>query len=101
MGGLGPPNFFYIFEAPCRAAFQAFSKANLQTNNILTNNKNKIHFHSIISIYKILELYVNRLSFPCTVCEIVVGHNPWTIDLNNSTNICSQSDVSDYNSNIK
>jgi hypothetical protein len=35
------------------------------------------------------------------VCEFVVGDNPWTINLNNSTHICSQSDVSDYNSNTK
>ena len=34
-------------------------------------------FHSIISIHTILQLYVNKLSFHCPVCEIVVaGDNP-------------------------
>ena len=55
----------------------------------LVRSNNAKHFPSIISIYMIaiLHLYVNRLSFHCTVCEIVVGDHPSTINLNNSTHI--------------
>jgi hypothetical protein len=83
-----------------RTAFLAFSKANSQTNNISTNNKqNKFpldyfHLQDPSTVRKQTEL-------PLHCVRNCSGSQPWIMDLNHSTHICSQSDVSDYNSNIK
>jgi hypothetical protein len=39
LGALGPHIIFYIFEAPGLHFWRFLAKANLQTNNILTNSK--------------------------------------------------------------
>jgi hypothetical protein len=100
-GGPPPPQCLHFWSS--RTAFLAFSKANSKTINISTNNKQNTfpldYFH--VQDPSAVRNYINRLSFHWTVCEFVVGDNPWTINLNNSTHICSQSDVSDYNSNTK